>query len=137
MPQITGLPFVGLSVRDARTSATWYSTVLGFTVVHQAEARGWHYGAVILRDPVTGVTLGLSAHRDNSGDAFSEARTGLDHLEFGVWDYEQLRAWVEHLDQLGVTHSGIEENASAYMLTFRDPDNIQLELYVTKVTTPA
>lgn len=136
MPQITGLSFVGLSVRDARASAAWYATVLGFTIVCQVPADGWHAGAAILRHPATGFELGVSAHRANRGEPFSEARTGLDHLEFGVRDRDDLEAWIEHLDRHGVPHSGIKERASAFILTCRDPDNVQLELNAPRVTAP-
>ena len=42
-----------------------------------------------------------------------------------------LDSWASRLDELGVRHSGIKQpsyTANA-MLTFRDPDNIQLELF--------
>lgn len=136
MPTITGIPFVGLSVRDARASAAWYSEILGLTIARQVAGGDWHAGAAMLTDPVSGLTLGLSVHRANSGEPFDAARTGLDHLEFGARDYAELEAWVEHLDRLGVEHSGIKKRTSAFILTFRDPDNIQLELYVPKVAEP-
>jgi catechol 2,3-dioxygenase-like lactoylglutathione lyase family enzyme len=62
---------------------------------------------------------------------FSEFRTGLDHLEFFVPRRADLDQWAKHLDTLGAVHSGIKEppyTANA-MITFRDPDNIQLELF--------
>jgi hypothetical protein len=42
-----------------------------------------------------------------------------------------LDEWVAHLDALGVAHSGITEPSYTRnaMLTFRDPDNIQLEFF--------
>jgi hypothetical protein len=42
---------------------------------------------------------------------------------------DDLEHWAERLDELGVPHSGVKNpgyTANA-MLTFRDPDNIQLE----------
>lgn len=60
---------------------------------------------------------------------FSEFRTGPDHLELRVSDQAELDAWAHHLDTLGVVRSPIVERPSAAILTFRDPDNIQLELY--------
>jgi catechol-2,3-dioxygenase len=75
------------------------------------------------------VLIGLVAHPGNDGEPFSEFRTGLDHAELGVPSREALEEWVERLDELGVEHSGIKEAALGAMVTFRDPDNIQLELY--------
>jgi catechol 2,3-dioxygenase-like lactoylglutathione lyase family enzyme len=65
------------------------------------------------------------------GDAFSETRIGLDHLEFFVPTRGDLEDWASRLDSLGVAHSGVKtptESKNA-MVTFRDPDNIQLEVF--------
>jgi catechol 2,3-dioxygenase-like lactoylglutathione lyase family enzyme len=128
VPAITGLAYLGLSVRDARRSAGWYRELLGLeTVREQLDEAG--QGAVLLREPASGMLIGLVAHPGNDGEPFSEFRTGLDHAEFGVPSREALQAWVARLDELGVAHSGIKQAALGAMVTFRDPDNIQLELY--------
>jgi glyoxylase I family protein len=77
------------------------------------------------------LVLCFVGHATNPGDPFSEFRTGLDHLEFLVARQADLHEWAERLDELGIAHSGVKElpytrNA---MLTFRDPDNIQLEFF--------
>jgi hypothetical protein len=43
-----------------------------------------------------------------------------------------VKSWsaVEHLDDCGVVHSGIIDATWGATLVFRDPDNIQLELFV-------
>ena len=71
------------------------------------------------------------SHPDGSREAFDELRAGLDHLEFLVADRADLDTWAEQLDRLGIAHSGVKEPAytSNAMLTFRDPDNIQLEFF--------
>ena len=51
----------------------------------------------------------LVGHAANTGEAFSEFRTGLDHLEFFVDRSEELQTWSEHLDGLGILHSGIKQ----------------------------
>jgi glyoxylase I family protein len=64
--------------------------------------------------------------------AFDERRTGLDHIAWGVEGRDGLRAWAAWLDALGVAHSGVidKKGASPYsVIVFRDPDNIQLELF--------
>jgi glyoxylase I family protein len=40
-----------------------------------------------------------------------------------------LETWQAHLQQLGVTHSPIADRPYGSVLVFRDPDNIQLELF--------
>ena len=69
--------------------------------------------------------------RKTKPGSFSEFRAGLDHLEFLVPQRSDLDTWASRLDDLGIGHSGVKqpsytENA---MLTFRDPDNIQLEFF--------
>ena len=39
------------------------------------------------------------------------------------------RAWAQHLDELGITHSGVQEERGGPLIVLRDPDNIQLELW--------
>lgn len=37
------------------------------------------------------------------------------------------------LDRRGIDHDGVKEVGTGYILEFRDPDNIALELYAAKV----
>jgi len=74
--------------------------------------------------------LCLTNHGANPG-TFSEFQVGLDHLEFLVSQRSDLDAWASRLDELGVRHSGVKDlsyTANA-MITFRDPDNIQLKFF--------
>jgi glyoxylase I family protein len=64
-------------------------------------------------------------------DRFSENRVGLDHLSLGVGSYEELEDAVRLFDENGVSHGEIKdlgEGFGIYVLAFRDPDNVQLEL---------
>ena len=61
-------------------------------------------------------------------DEFSALRIGLDHLSLAVESREELERWLEHLDACGVPHSGASEMPYGWVVVFRDPDNIQLEL---------
>ena len=132
MPTFAGLHFVGLSVRDAMASAAWYERVLGLVRVQEAGPAGHHRGAAILEHRASGLLIGLIALRANDGEPFDETRTGLDHLELRVADRAELETWSVHLDAEGVVRSPIAERPGAHILTFRDPDNIQLELYAPK-----
>jgi glyoxylase I family protein len=86
---------------------------------------------ISLVEPSSELVLCLVGHATNPGEAFSEFRTGLDHLEFLVATRGDLQEWAERLDELGVAHSGVKEPPYTQnaMLTFRDPDNIQLEFF--------
>jgi glyoxylase I family protein len=132
MPGITGVFYVGLTVRDVGLSAEWYARLFEFEVVRRHTDDDGELDEVLLRDHGSGFELGLVSHRDNPGEPFSEFRTGLDHLEFGVASGEELEAWAHRLDGLGVAHSGIKDLGSSALVTFRDPDNIQLEFYWRK-----
>jgi catechol-2,3-dioxygenase len=78
----------------------------------------------------TGLTFGLIQHERGDDGEFSEFRVGLDHLALAVDTRDELVTWAEHLDGLGEPHSGISDHPYGSVLVFRDPDNIQLELFV-------
>ena len=86
---------------------------------------------ICLVEPSSNLVLCLVGHATNPGEPFSEVRTGLDHLEFLVGSRDDLYEWAERLDELHIAHSGVKELSYTEnaMLTFRDPDNIQLEFF--------
>jgi catechol 2,3-dioxygenase-like lactoylglutathione lyase family enzyme len=89
------------------------------------------YG-VLLVDQRSGLVIGLHTNTGNDGEPFDEACTGLDHVGFNVCTREELEAWAAWLDKLGIEHSGIRDGDEPFAfatLVFRDPDNIQLELF--------
>jgi glyoxylase I family protein len=129
MPHITGQAVI-LTVSDADRSAAWYCEVLGAEEASRYVQPDGHVTQVCLADPRSDVELCLVDHGADPG-AFSEFRAGLDHLEFLVAQRSDLDAWAARLDELGIPHSGVKQpdyTANA-MLTFRDPDNIQLEFF--------
>ena len=121
---------VALNVQDVELSERWYSEVFGFTRL--APYEGDRFRRVIMRHP-SGVVLGLTRHDDPDADvAFSERRTGLDHLAFEVGSAEELAGWADRFDKLGVPHSGVKVTpvTGSSLIALRDPDGIQLEMYV-------
>ena len=128
MPDLTGVSHVGLSVTDLDRSVAWYTDVLGFVVFAPTDAPGMR--RVLLVHPTSKLLLGLSQHEGGSGDAFSETRTGLDHLAFAVADRDDLAAWAERLAEKGTDCSEIKDTYYGSVITVRDPDNVQLELFV-------
>jgi catechol-2,3-dioxygenase len=131
VPSISGRVEVNLTVRDPAASATWYSELLDLRVLYDFAGEDGRLRYVALVEPESKLVLCLVGHKEHSGEPFSEFRTGLDHLEFLVDHREDLDDWAERLNRLGIPHSGVKEpeytrNA---MLTFRDPDNIQLEFF--------
>jgi glyoxylase I family protein len=129
MPGIAGQVVI-LTVSEADQSATWYCDLLGMEETSRYVQPDGHVALVHLAESRSGVELCLISHRP-SGGSFDEFRIGLDHLEFLVARRSDLDAWAARLDELGIGHSGVKEpsyTANA-ILTFRDPDNIQLEFF--------
>ena len=131
-PALAGIQHVGLTVRDVEASVEWYTRVLGlerqFDEPHHHSDQGGY--AVVLGTPDMSLNVGLDHHPANSGEPFDPTRTGLDHVCFQVADADALSAWAAHLDQIGVANSGVYamEGTPFRLLTFNDPDGIQLEL---------
>lgn len=129
---ITGLHHLGLTVRDAETSAAWYISVLGFRRAGEFTAPDGARRKVFLRHDGLAIRLGLTQHEPGPGGPFDERRTGLDHLAFAVASRAGLDAWAGRLAAAGVACSPVAVANSvpgAAVLVFRDPDSIQLELF--------
>ncbi len=131
-PELTGIQHVGLTVRDVEASAEWYQRVLGlhrqFEEPHHHSDEGGY--AVVLGTPDMSLNVGLDHHPANDGGGFDPTRTGLDHVCFQVSSIDALTEWATHLDRHAITNSGVYamEGTPFSLLTFNDPDGIQLEL---------
>lgn len=125
----TGVHHVNFSVTDLERSTAWYMKVLGLTKGWEMSDEGGRGQKMILLLPGSPLRIVLSKHRANDGEPASELRTGLDHVALTVEDRDALEAWQRRFEELGVDHSPIKEGATGYLITFRDPDNIQLEVY--------
>jgi glyoxylase I family protein len=131
------LHHVALTVTDLEKSARWYEAVFDISFKMEEEHKGG-LGRLLADD---GFELAIVLHRHESNDAkpFSETRTGLDHFGLGVPTRADLEAWRDHLEANGVvradaadrplTQSPITDAPYGSVLVFRDPDNIQLELF--------
>ena len=129
MPQVatTILHHIALTVTDLDASIAWYERVFG--IAYQMD--GPHEGGVgkLLADPAWRLIIVLHRHDANQRERFAETRTGLDHVGFSVPSRADLEAWQAHLQQLGVVQSPIADTPYGSILVFRDPDNIQLEMF--------
>ena len=122
MPAFAGVNHVALSVTDLERSTRFYTEVLGLLV-----ALDLGHGRVLL-DRASGFSVALLRHPDGVGSPFSERQTGLDHLGLAAGSRDDLVAWQERFEELGVTHSPIQDTELGHHLNFRDPDGIALEL---------
>lgn len=123
MPAIT---HVAVTVSDLDVSVPWYTRLFGSEPVLDEDTGPFRHVVYLV-----GSTLfGLHAFPDlRSTDPFDERRPGLDHVAFGCDDRAHLEKWVARLDELGVAHGGIVDAHYGSGLSFRDPDNIALELF--------
>jgi glyoxylase I family protein len=135
MPDIIGQVVI-LTVSNAERSAAWYCALLGAEEAGRYVEPDGQSAQVLLAWPQSGLQLCLVQHGKDPG-TFNEFRAGLDHLEFLVAQRRDLDAWAARLDELGIPHSGIKEPSytANSMITFRDPDNIQLEFFCSGSTS--
>ena len=125
-----------LTVTDVQRSRQFYTSLLGFQVAvespppgdpSEAEAFSVLFGGVVM---IRGsLLIGLRPVAPE-GDRFDPDRVGLDHLSFGVASREDLEQAARLFDEHGVTHGEITRLPSfgIDVLSFEDPDSIQLEL---------
>ena len=125
-PTITGFGHIDFTVTDVDRSVRWWEQVMGFKAVHKRESPGFTLANVY---HPSGVFVGLITHTNPGRDRFDERHVGLDHLALRVADRTALEAWARHLDNHGIEHSGVQEQTLGPLIVFRDPDNIQLELW--------
>ena len=122
-----GISHLDLSVSDAETSAAWYQRVLGLQRLRRDDLPG-RTMIVLLHRP-TGLIIGLNEHQNMPDGRFDERRCGLDHVGFAVSERAELDVWQARLAELGVEHSPVADADTGAALVFRDPDNIQLEMW--------
>jgi glyoxylase I family protein len=123
MPAIT---HVAVTVTDLAASEAWYTKVLGTKPVLDEDTGPFRH----IVYSVGGTLLGLHGFPELESKApFNERRPGLDHIAFGCASRDELVAWAARLDQLGVAHGDIVDAGYGSGLSFRDPDNIALELF--------
>lgn len=130
-PSLTGVHHLGLTVRDIAASEAWYTEVLGMVrmFVEPHPTGGGH--TVVMTRPGTALFFGLDYHPHADLMTFDARRTGLDHLALRLADRSDVDAWVSRLDELGIEHEPVHENAEPAFASVlvRDPDGIPLELF--------
>ncbi len=126
-PTFAKVSHTSFSVRDAEASARWWREVIGFQDLEPVHGDGW--SGMVLLHPATATVLEVQQHDTNQGESFDPARTGFDHLGFLVDDPAQLDEWQAHLEQLGVTFTPVVHREYGSVLTFKDPDGIQFEMF--------
>jgi catechol 2,3-dioxygenase-like lactoylglutathione lyase family enzyme len=117
-----------LTVSNLGRSVDFFSNLLGFQKVMDLSST-----RVLLSNgsAIIALTLAPDPSKAIPNDKFNENRLGLDHLSFSVSSKQELEEAVRLFDAKGVSHGEIKDLGPAlpiYVLAFRDPDNIQVEL---------
>ena len=122
---IKALGHVVLKVRDLERSAAFYRDILGM----QEVAR--------YRDTMVFFSLGQNHHDLGLLQLGAQAELpgphslGLYHVAFKVGDsLDELRECKAHLERHGVAILGISDHGVSQSLYLKDPDGIEIELYV-------
>jgi glyoxylase I family protein len=124
--QIRGVHHIVLTVSDPNKSAEFYEKILGLKASRENPQVRWISCGNFL------LCFQRPSKQAIPNDRFDENRLGLDHVGFAVESHQQLNDLIAVLGELGVTTAGIEfdpDGQSDYVC-FRDPDNIQVEIYV-------
>lgn len=132
MPEFTGVHHIALSVSDLDVSVPFYEKLFGVPPV--AHLIGDTFVRRVFR-PLPTMSVGLTQHDPHFDGPFTPTRPGLDHVGFGCPDRVSIEAWARHLDELGIAHSAIVEGETGTSLSFKDPDSIALEFYLSGVAS--
>jgi glyoxylase I family protein len=128
-PGLAGLHHIALTVSDVGRSAEWYTRVLGFerlgVLPHERFER------LALRHPEMPLLLTLLSHHGCPAGRFDETVTGLDHLAFRAPSPADIDTWRQWLATQQVNCSDVKDGGlpGSRLITFRDPDGIQIECY--------
>jgi glyoxylase I family protein len=116
-----------LTVTNLKRSVDFYTSLFNFQQIIDMGSRIlMHNGSVVLA-----VTLPPDPARALPEDLFNENRIGLDHLSLSVASKAEMENAARLFDERGVPHGEVKDLGAAmrlYVLAFRDPDNIQIEL---------
>lgn len=132
----TSIAHVRLTVTDIERSRRFYESVFGWPVLLEVptdadtatrQQLSFLFGGVIY--DLGGALLGL---RPVATDTFDENRVGLDHLALRLTSKAEIDSAATHLDDLDIGHGPVKDIGPSYILQFRDPDNIALELTAPK-----
>lgn len=126
MPTFSGISHISLSVRNCDETARWWKEVFGLQQIFAVEEDTWR--AILLELP-DGRAIEFQQHDTNQGETFDPTRTGFDHMGLDVASRDELVEWQIHFERHGVTHTPVADRHYGSVLTFKDPDRIQFEMF--------
>lgn len=127
MPVFANVSHISFSVRDADKTARWWQEVFDLEPVMTLDDEdGWR---AVLLGLTESIAIEFQQHDANEGETFDPTRTGFDHMGLKVDSREELDEWQAHFERLGVEHTPVVDREYGSVLTFKDPDRIQFEMF--------
>lgn len=120
--KINGIHHIEITVTNLQRSKIFYSKLPGFKLVAE-------YPHFVMFDTKE-FKFGLTDHNLNiKTNKFDEMNVGLDHVAFSVSTKKDLVNALSFFEIESIPHGEIKKLSNGtFVLSFRDPDNIQLEL---------
>jgi catechol 2,3-dioxygenase-like lactoylglutathione lyase family enzyme len=122
--EILGLHHIKIPVSNLPRSRSWYERVFALEPLME------------FRDDEDGVVRGVvyRAKGDlvislRENPAAANGIAGFDPFAIMLRGRPDIEVWVTRLDDLGVSHSEVIEAPIGYIMTFDDPDGLQLRFY--------
>jgi glyoxylase I family protein len=128
VPMFAGIHHVALTVVDLAVSLPFYEKVLGASP--DVTMTDGPFTRRVFALP-GGQGLGLTQHDEGRTGRFDAKAPGLDHVGFACSGREQVLAWADHLDAVGVPHSGVQDAEYGTAVSFADPDGNALEFFAS------
>jgi glyoxylase I family protein len=117
---------VRLTVTDIDRSRAFYDNVFGLPVAFELPADADDQTRQQLSFLYGGVIYQL-------GDSLLGLRpVASDHVSFALSSRSELDDAAAQLTEQGIEHAGVKDIGAGYILEFRDPDQIALELFAAK-----
>src|ERR1700722_18188303 len=92
-----------LTVSDIDRSVAWYETLLGTAPIFVGDEPAFRFAVWL--EPVFGLH---QRHDGCDGEGIiDEHRLGLEHIAFSCASRNELEAWLERLEELGIEHGEI------------------------------
>jgi catechol 2,3-dioxygenase-like lactoylglutathione lyase family enzyme len=121
--EILGLHHVKVPVTDLVRSRAWYERVFDLQPIMEFPDEDGVVRGVVYQ-PKNAFALAL---RENP--AVARGIAGFDPFAILLQGEPDVRAWADRLDALDIEHSEVAEATIGWLLSFHDPDGLELRFY--------